>query len=416
MSRRAVLWIAFALVHAGVAWLGFVMPNEPMGDVYRVYEPWSTQALEGRGIVGITEEWVYPQLALVPMLLAHAFAGIAGYTVGWAILVTLMDAIAFAMLTGRADSTPRVSAAWFWLAFIALLGPVGLYRLDGFTVPLGIIGCLWLTSRPWVASMILAAATWIKMWPAALLAAAVITLRRRGAIIGGAAAVSALMLIAVVAAGGAAHAFGFIDEQTTRGLQVEAPIAMPYLWGALLGIPGFEVYYSFELLTFQVTGTQIDIAIAVMTPVLVVAMAAVAVLGAVKAAGGVGFAALFPPLSLALVLGFIVCNKVGSPQYLAWLVPSVVIGLVLARDAWAAPAGAALVAALLTQFVYPVLYQGILYPEPIAVTVLTLRNLLLIAMFVWMVVRVARLGAPVRRDADDHPLTADAPVAPPARP
>ena len=41
MSRRAALWIAFAVVHLGIAVLGFVLPNQPMGDVYRVYEPWS---------------------------------------------------------------------------------------------------------------------------------------------------------------------------------------------------------------------------------------------------------------------------------------------------------------------------------------------------------------------------------------
>lgn len=402
MSRRAVLWIAFAVVHVGVAWLGFLMPNEPMGDVYRVYEPWSRQALDGAGIVGITEPWVYPQLALIPMILAHAFAPLAGYIVGWAMLVTLMDAVAFAMLVGRGCSTPRNTAAWFWLAYLALLGPVALYRLDGFTVPLVIIGCLWLVGRPWIASIVLAVATWIKVWPAAVLAAAVIAARAardRIAVIGGAVVVSALTLLAVVAAGGAANAFGFVGEQTTRGLQVEAPIASPYLWGALLGIPGFSVDYSFELLTFQVAGTDVDVVIAAMTPALIVAMAGVAVLGAVKAVRGVRFASLFPALSLALVLGFIVFNKVGSPQYLVWLIPSLVIGLVLQRHSWIAPAALALGAALLTQLVYPLLYGGVLVPEPVAVTILTLRNLVLIALFVWLVVRVARLPVPIRQDA-----------------
>jgi hypothetical protein len=173
VSRRAVLWTLFVLVHAFVAWLGFALPNEPMGDVYRVYEPWSTQALEGRGIVGIAEAWVYPQLALVPMVLAHAFAWIAGYTIGWALLVTLMDAVAFAVLVGRGRSTGRVVAAGFWLAFVLLVGPVGLYRLDGFTVPIVVLACLWLVGRPWAAALLLAAATWIKVWPAAVLAAAV---------------------------------------------------------------------------------------------------------------------------------------------------------------------------------------------------------------------------------------------------
>ncbi len=400
MTRRTVLWIAFAAVHLGVAWLGFRMPNQPMGDVYLVYEPWSTQALEGRGIMGITEAWVYPQLALVPMLLAHAFAWIGGYIVGWAILVTLMDAVAFAMLVGRAHSLPRTTAAWFWLTFIALLGPVGLYRLDGVTVPLGIIGCLWLVGRPRAAAAILAIATWMKVWPAALLAAAFIAVRRRGAVLGGAALVTALVLVVVVVAGGGPHLFGFLGLQTTRGLQVEAPIALPYLWGALLGLPDFSVYYSFDLLTFQVAGTRIDIAIAAMTPALILAISGVAALGAVKAWRGVRFAALFPSLSLALVLGFIVFNKVGSPQYLVWLVPSIVIGLVISRDAWAAPAVAALAAALLTQLIYPILYGGILDPQAFPVVVLTLRNLILIAMFVWMVVRVARLPRPERARQD----------------
>ncbi len=400
MSRRAALWVAFVLVHALILWLGFAYPNEPMGDVYRVYEPWSLQALEGRTIVGITEPWVYPQLALVPMVLAHAFAPIAGYIVGWGLLVTALDAVAFAVLVGRGMSVGRRTAAWCWLGFIALLGPVGLYRLEAVTVALSIVGCLWLVGRPWAGSMLLAVATWMKVWPAALLLAAVIavrSVRRGGEIVAGALVVSALTLIAVVLAGGAEDALGFVGEQTTRGLQVESPAAMPYLWGAVIGAPGFEVAYSRELLTFQVAGPAVDIVVAVMTPALIVAIAGVAVIGAVKAARGVSFAALFPSLSLALVAGFIALNKVGSPQYLAWLVPSIVIGIVLRRRVWAGPAALALVAAALTQLVYPLLYAGILSPEPVAVTVLTLRNLVVWALFVWMVVRVARLQAPVRR-------------------
>lgn len=395
MSKRGVLWIAFAAVHLGVAWLGFLMPNEPMGDVYRVYEPWSTQALNGGAIVGIDEKWVYPQLALIPMVLAHAFVPVVGsYTVAWVLLVILADAVAFAVLVGRARAAGRTVAAWFWLAYIAALGPVGLYRLDGFTVAMAIAGCLWLVGRPWLGSMLLAAATWIKVWPAALLAAAVIALRRRFAVVGGAAVVSALTLVAVWAAGGASHAFGFIGDQATRGLQVEAPIAAPYLWGALLRVDGFSVYYSYDLLTFQVTGTEIDPVIAAMTPLLMVAMLAVAALGAFKAWRRATFHAIFPVLSLALVTGFIVFNKVGSPQYLCWLVPSLVIGLVLDRAAWIGPSTLAVAAALLTQLVYPILYTGILYPEPLAVSLLTVRNLVLIALFAWMVVRLVRVRPP----------------------
>ena len=126
MSRRAVLWTLFVLVHAFVAWLGFALPNEPMGDVYRVYEPWSTQALEGRGIVGITEAWVYPQLALVPMVLAHAFAWIAGYTIGWALLVaTLLFLAMLPMFLGLLLILPLLGHAT-WHLYRRAVTPSGL--------------------------------------------------------------------------------------------------------------------------------------------------------------------------------------------------------------------------------------------------------------------------------------------------
>lgn len=394
MSRRGVLWIAFVFVHLGVAVLGFLLPNEPMGDVYRVYEPWSDQALSGHGIVGITAPWVYPQLALVPMVLAHGFAWIyAGYTGGWAVLVIVCDALAFAMLVGRGRSVGRSVGAWFWLAFVALLGPVGMYRLDGITVPLTLAACLWLVGRPWLASMLLAAGVWIKVWPAALLAAAVIAVRRRLAVIGGAAVVSALVLGVVVAAGGAAYALGFIGDQAGRGLQLEAPVSTLYLWQAVARVAGSYIYYSRDILTFEVTGPNVDVVIAVMTPVLVVAVAAVAVLGGVKAWRGASFAALFPALSLGLVSAFILFNKVGSPQYYTWIIVPLLMGLVLDRHRWWGPASLGLGIALLTQLVYPVSYDGLLRAEAGPAALLTARNILVLALFAWSVVRLAQVRA-----------------------
>lgn len=414
MSKRALLWIAFAAVHIGVGWLGFLMPNEPMGDVYRVYEPWSTQALSGGGIVGIDERWVYPQWALVPMVLAHGLVPLVGsYTVAWLVLVTIADALAFAVVVGRARSAGRVVAGWFWLAFIAALGPVGLYRLDGLTVALAVVGCLWLVGRPWLGATLLAIATWIKVWPAAIIAAAVVTLRSRWAVIGAGVTISALTLLVIVVAGGAENAFGFIGDQTTRGLQVEAPVAGPYLWGALLHLEGFSVYYSFDLLTFQVTGTEIDPVIAAMTPLMIGAILAIAAIGAVKALRRATFLALFPTLSLALVTAFIVFNKVGSPQYLCWLVPSIVVGLVVDRASWVGPATLALAAALLTQLVYPVLYQEILVPAPLGVTLLTVRNLALIGLLAWMVARLVRVRAP-HHTAITLRTTPSSPPSPPS--
>jgi hypothetical protein len=404
-----VLWIAFVLVHVGVAVLGWHQPNAPMGDVYLVYERWSaawlnggwidpsvyglTQVREYVGFVGIDEPWVYPQLAIIPMLLARAFAFIDGYTPAWAILVTIIDALAFALLVGRGRSRGRVTAAWFWLAFLALIGPIGLYRIDTVTVALAVAGGLWLVGRPWLGSSLLAIGVWIKVWPAAIIAAAVIALRRRFAVIGGAIAVTVVTAGTVALLGGGSHILGFIGDQTGRGLQIEAPVSSFYLWRSALMLPDSAVFYDPDMLTFQVSGPFLNQMIAIMTPVLVLVMASIAGLGAYKVWRRATFARLFPALTLALVLGFIVFNKVGSPQYQVWIIAPLVLGLVLDRRRWAKPAVLGLLIALLTQIVYPLLYDGLMlsYPYPLPTLMLTLRNAAVVALFIWTVVILVRV-------------------------
>lgn len=414
MSKRAILWIAFLVVHLVVAMLGWWQPNAPMGDVYLVYDPWSAAALNGGmsggnnvGIVGITVPWVYPQLALLPMVLAKAFAWISGYIVGWAILVTVVDALAFALLIGRGRSVGRNRAGWFWLAFILLLGPVGLYRLDGFTVPLVLAGCLWLVGRPWLGASLLAIAAWIKVWPAALIAAAFVAVRRRMAVVGGVAIVSVVVLATVFVLGGGAFVLGFIGDQTGRGLQIEAPISTFYMWRAAFLLPDSAINYDPDMLTFQVTGPGLNAVIAIMTPLLALAELAVAGLGAYKAWKGASFVRLFPVLALGLVLAFIVFNKVGSPQYISWIVVPLIVGLVIDRRRWFKPAMLGLGIAALTQAIYPLAYGGLMlkWPEPFSVLLLTVRNGLLVVLFVWAVMLLVKVPAHVRAAA---PVIADA--------
>ncbi|WP_106816054.1 glycosyltransferase 87 family protein [Microbacterium timonense] len=393
MSGRAVLWVAFAVVHAAVIWLGFAGDHAASWDVDQLYRWWAGRALAGQAVPGITEDWIYPVLAQVPILLVGALGPLIDYTLGWGLLVTALDAGAFALLVGRGRARGRPLAAWFWLAGILALGGVGMFRLDAVTVPLAIAGCLWLVGRPWLASVLLAVATWIKVWPAALLAAAVIAVRRRWALVGGAAAVSAVVAVAVVLAGGGGHLLGFIGDQTSRGLQIEAPVSTVYMLLAAAGVPGTAIVYDEDLITFQVTGPGVDVVIAAMTPALLAGMVAVAVLGAVKAWRGATYVALFPPLAAAFVLGFIVLNKVGSPQYMTWLIVPVVAGLVLDRRRWVRAAVAVLALLTMTQLIFPFWYDAILWLAPAAVGLLAVRNLLLVALFVWVLVRLARVPA-----------------------
>lgn len=406
VRRVVVLLLAFVAVHVTVGILGYQQPNEPMGDVYLVYEPWSRCALFGGIDVtsctrsdmwewpGITEKWIYPQLAFLPMTFAWLFAWAVGYTPAWAITVSLFNLVAFVILVGRGRSRGRVLAAWFWLAAILLVGPVGLYRIDGITVPLAILGSIWLVRRPFLASVLLSIAVWMKVWPAAILAAGFVAVRRRLALIWGAVAVSLATIIPVVALGGAPYVFGFVGDQTSRGIQMEAPVGGLYMFLASFYVPGSEVYYDGGVLTFQVSGPGSDIVIAVMTPLMLLVMAAVAVIGAQKMWRGATSLSVFPPLSLALVAAFIALNKVGSPQYYVWLFAPVVLGLMLDRRRWYGFAAMTLAICGLTQWVYPLVYDGLMatHPAPFPVILLELRNLLALVLMVWAIVRVVRVA------------------------
>lgn len=384
--RLVALWSAFGLVHLFTAVAGWLYPSQPMGDVVLVYEPWSSAALSGGAIVGVTETWVYPQLALVPMLLAKilstpliAVMGASGaYLIAWAVLVTVLDAIAFAVLVGRSPSQPRRMAAWFWITALLLLGPIAMYRIDAITVPLAVIGGLWLARRPAAAAALLAIGAWIKIWPGALLVAAVVAARSRMRVLLTAAAVSAAVVVVLVAFGADAEIFGFLTEQTGRGLQIESVAATPFLWLAIAGAARIE--YSFDILTFQISAQGADAVSAVLTPLMAVFVVLITVIGALKASRGASFARLFPPLALSLVTTLIVANKVGSPQFQTWLIAPAVLWLVLDRTRAAAPALLVLALCALTCLIYPLSYDALLRAETLPVAILTLRNIVLVVL------------------------------------
>ena len=178
----SLLWVAFALISIWLGWQGYVSEAVPYGDVSFVYEFWAGQAAGGAGIVGLDSQWVYPAAALIPILLP-LIAGPGLYVFGWILLVTLINAGAFAYLLYSAEGTKRnalqLRAAWWWLAFLLLLGPIAVSRLDSIVTPLAIVGLLSAVQRPVIAGALLTIATWIKVWPAALIAAVLVAVNKR---------------------------------------------------------------------------------------------------------------------------------------------------------------------------------------------------------------------------------------------
>ncbi|HWM34431.1 MAG TPA: hypothetical protein VNR36_09375 [Pseudolysinimonas sp.] len=384
-----VLWVAFVLVHFVVGMLGLYGAGLPLGDVTLIYRYWVENGLDNGIWVGIDTVWVYPVLALVPMLIAYVF-GPDFYASTWLSLVMLVDVLAFAVLAGFGRDRRLAYAGWWWLGFLLLLGPVALGRIDSITVPVALVGVLVLASYPRLAAVLLTIATWIKVWPAALLAAAVLALRSRLRILVTAAIASALVAIVALALGAGPRILSFITQQAGRGLQVESPIGTFWMWDAFATHSSRSiVYYDQAILTFQVVGPGAVAAAAVMTPLLAVVTAGLLVLGAVAIRRGVPAAELLPPLTLAITTALIVFNKVGSPQFVTWLAVPMALGLTASLTgrgpSFRSPAVLTLVIAGLTQLIYPYLYNQLLGLDFTLLLVLSARNVLYLVLLIWAV-------------------------------
>ena len=390
--RRKSLWICFALIHLVffAALSALIFSGGVLSDI-NLYRQWAFQGINDGLWQGISGDWVYPIGALLPMVLAAVF-GWGAYQAVWFGIFTALNAAAVAVIS-KPGTPSRYAASYWWLAVTGLLGPVAVGRVDGLTAPLVIMGLLLLAKRPVAASALLAVATWMKVWPAAVILAALVASRRRGTLLLTGAAVSAVLAGIVAAGGGLNHLLSFVGAQGARGMQMEAPFTTPGLWQAILG--GDSGAYIFEdkiINTREVRGAFGEPVAALMTPLLAVAALAVVVLLIWALRRGAHAGQLLISGSLALVAAFIVFNKVGSPQFMLWLGAVVAAGLAWEGRSWRVPAALMLAIAPLTTLVYPIFYTALYHDLNVMVALLlTLRNILLLVLFGWSLVRIVKL-------------------------
>jgi hypothetical protein len=257
---------------------------------------------------------------------------------------------------------------------------------------------LFLVSRPRLAAVLLTIATWIKVWPAAIIAAVLVSSKSRLPVLISVVVTSAVIVGVALVLGAGVNVFSFVSQQTSRGLQVESPASTIWMWMSFAHVPGAFPYYDQVINTFEVTGPNAVAVAALLTPLLGLVVLVVVVLGVVAVQRGAAVTELLAPLSLALVTAFIAFNKVGSPQYMTWLAVPIILGLATRAMGYGRsfrfPAGVALLAAGLTQIFYPVLYESLLELNFPLLIVLTLRNILILVLFGWSVGLLIDLSRP----------------------
>lgn len=364
-------WALFCLVHVVIIAENLFAPNGPLGDVLHTYPQWIAQGMLGGGWQGLTAPGVYPMGALVPM-----FFGAHGW--GWWFLFVLVAnglAFGFARAHGR-------FAALAWLGFLALLGPIAIGRIDILTVALGVVVIALTESHPRVTGVLIAVATWVKVWPIVLGLSALLTTRARTIAPWAVVTATGIGIIGI-SVGGFANVTSFLGDQQGRGIQVEAVAATPWLWDAVNG--GYSaVVFSSELLTFEIHGAATAEVAALLTLfelIVLLTLATRIVLHRVRMSGEITTHVLGLSLT-TLIAALIVFNKVGSPQFVSWLGVAV-IALVLHWHARWSPILLSLIGVIagMTHALYPYAYFDFLSLAPVPVALITLRNLTEVALF-----------------------------------
>lgn len=441
--RPAAVWCGFAVVH--LYFLGWMASFFLHGWAFSDTEQYREWAMAGYNapVEDSVSPWVYPVLAqpfiLLPRIMGHDL-----YLLGWTLMITVLDAVALWFLLHRAHRPARgelpgligeasrddsaawasgapdphgssavqsrrrsaVVAGWWWVVFTIFMGYLSFARVEGVAAPVVFVGLLYAVRHPVVGAALLSAATWIKVWPAAAVLAMVIALRQRVRIVATGLVVSAAVVAGVLVLGGIEKIADFALNQGSRGMQLEATFSTPWVWAAVLGLADSRIADNTAINSTEVYGPGVEAMASLMQPLLLVAVLVSAALLVRALRRGADRGRLVYAGSLLLTAVLIVFNKVGSPQFMIWLSPVIMVGLLYDRVRWRTPALLLLGIAATTFVIYPLFYTPLIHANPVMAAVLTARNLLLAALLVWTARRIWRLGSRAAVDAPDRAASA----------
>ncbi|MET3175151.1 UNVERIFIED_ORG: hypothetical protein ABIB52_003013 [Arthrobacter sp. UYCu721] len=397
------LLTGFILVHLGFLIFAALLSlrGEAFSDTF-IYRDWARAGFDEANLSGGPSPWVYPILALIPMALA-GLAGPGPFFFLWVLMTTILNGWGLAKLTDRGRNLNAIPAGWWWLIFTLLMGWLGFARVDGLTAPIVLVALAYGVGRPFIASVLLATATWVKVWPAAVMLALFAVVKNRLLVVLAGVATSAVVVALAATIGSVPKLLNFLTQQGDRGMQLEATFTTPWLWLSVLNIGDSRMYMNTDINSMQVDGPGTAVMSVLMQPLLILAALLVAGLtfwalhngklnGNGKIDGGVDRTELLLAGALTLATAFVVFNKVGSPQFMVWLAPAVAVGLAHSWREWRVPAAMLIAIAVATFFIYPLFYDALSHNNPLMAGVLTIRNVLLVVLFLWSVRRLYSLG------------------------
>jgi uncharacterized membrane protein len=358
-------------------------------------------AAGGMAYRDVTSE--YPPLALVHMTLPRLLGGTshAHYQTWFSVisialfLATLVTVYWIARQRWSAES--RWDAAAMFIGLGGALIPLVIWRFDILPAFLSSVAlAAWIARRPGWSGLSLGLGTMAKIFPVFLgpvfFVAAVVERRwKEAALMTAAGAITVAVVLSgpVLVAG--TKAFSYILYQENRGIEIESIAGGLAAWYGAFQHTGTLVSLGFG--SWQISSIQLHYlaqpiaAFNVIVVVLTILAAGVSFLRDKREFGEIQAGTMVKYLA-ATVFVLMLTNKVLSPQYLVWLLPFA--ALMPGRQSLLF-----LAISVITVFVYPLNFTGLLHLERPEVFALNVRNLLLVVAFLWVVLPERRATATV---------------------
>ena len=375
-----------------------------VGDVYYYHR--KINALFSAGLDRTLYEYPTPVVWILWLPYGASLGNRVGYLVAFIIFMLALDAL-FTYALWRSAGRRHDTAIDFWLIFVPLIGPLSYLRFDMLPAVLAGGALLAARHKPWVTGALTGLGAAIKLWPA-LLIGAFMSYRadRRPAGIAFVVVGFGLALISLIL-GGWLRLISPLTWQSDRGLQIESIWATPLMLARAVK-PDYWTVDMSRYQAYEIFGSGVEawVMISNIATLFGLALIILLTIRAFRYDGSTPVAIGF--VIVAIVAIMTITNKTLSPQYLLWLGGP--MAALLAFRPQALPgeqpainrmAGQLLILALLTQLVYPLLYDGYLGLQGhamiiIATIVTAIRNLALVAFTVeacWLAWRTLGVAA-----------------------
>lgn len=372
LSRALLLlWVSKVIVPPGL---------DVTSDVSVIYHGWY-DVLRSGTYPQSDVTWQYPPVAALAIL-SPALLPFLDYATAFYVLAFLCDALVMGLLLRASSGAGRRSAGvWVWVAGVPLLGTTAYARYDVMVTAVAVAALLAGLRHPRVLGALAAFGALLKVWPALLLAG---TARGRQTRLAWATAAGVAAGLLVLCAAAAPGSLAFLGFQRDRGTEVESLGALYFHVARQFGWEGrVELHYG----SLEFLGPHVGLVSTLALGLSLVAFGWLLVWRLRARAFGPSTPA---DAAFTAVLLFTTTSRVISPQYMLWLVGLAAVCLVLRESRMGWPAALVVVATGVTQLEFPVGFVHVVTSDATGVTLMFLRNGLLVAASVLAAVRLWR--------------------------